>query len=205
MRRILPILAALAFGLTALAYAAGAQRPTPHVGAFTLKQNVVIYWQDGRQEARRVIYRRASDGSFRMIETDGSKIFLDMGFAQGRGFFHVDYRRKMLWRDTAQKPDRRPEPADPANFERSEFYVGTDTVLGRTAYHMRVPGSREGSVDKDLWYLPETGGVYVKGVYYKPDGSLERTEEPYFLEFAEPAPALVKLPDFQEADEAATK
>jgi hypothetical protein len=186
----------------ALAYAGAAPPAAKHVGAFTLKKDVVIYNGDGTQTQRREIYRRSSDGSFRIIETDGKVIFRDRGFWQGRGYFHVDYDSKTLWRDTTQKPDRGPTPVvGPEVYTKSEFYAGTDTVMGRAAYIERVP-SKSGGVDSELWYIPELGLVAVRERFYMADGSLERTEEPYELEFGEPDPKLVHLPDFPAADRA---
>ncbi len=191
--------------MAALTYAGDPQGKAPHVGAFTLKRVITRYKPDGTQAVTREIYRRASDGSFRIVETDGQRILLDRGFSQGRGFFRVDYANKTLWRDTTQQPDRGPMPADPAIFTKSEFYVGTDAVLGRTAYHLRVPGRREGIIDQEHWYFAETGPVPVRGLYYRADGSLEIEAEPYSLDFDEPDPVLVRLPAFKEADAAASQ
>jgi hypothetical protein len=202
-KKILPTLAVLA--IAAVTYASPNQDHAMRIGAFTLKKNIFLYRKDGTVETRREIYRRASDGSFRIIETDGRRIFFDRGFSQGRGFYHVDYERKTLWRDTTQKPHRDPDLADPAVFMRDAFYVGTDTLLGRTAYHLRLPGMSEGSVDSDDWYFAETDHVPVKTIFYRADGSIESTAEVYSLEFGEPDPAYVRLPQFQEADQAADK
>jgi hypothetical protein len=201
-RRVLSLVVTV-LAVAALAYAGVLRTAHPHVGAFTLKKSVVTYGRDGTQEVRREIYRRASDGSFRIVLTDGNRIFMDRGFMQGRGFFHVDYESKTLWRDTTQKPDRGPEPIDSADaYTKYEGYAGTDTILGRTAYHLRVSGRQEGSVDSEDWYFPETGGVPVKSISYREDGSIERTVEPYSLEFGEPDPTLVHLPNFTAADPA---
>jgi hypothetical protein len=62
-------------------------------------------------------------------------------------------------------------------------------------------GTTEGSVDSDIWILPELGGVSVKEISYSPDGSLSRTEETYSLEFGEPDPQLVRLPGFTAVDD----
>lgn len=203
MKRRIVYLLALSFILSGLAYVSVAHNPAaPPVGAFTLRKSIVIYHPDGTQEQRRQIYRRASDGSFRIIDTDGNVIFMDRGFMQGRGFYHVDYKTKTLWRDTTQTPNRVLMPADPAPLMKSEFYVGTDILLGRTAYHHRVPGNREGTIDRDVWFFAETGGVPVKEIYYRADGRIERSSEPYSLEFEEPDPTLIRLPDFKEADAA---
>lgn len=193
------VLALAAFAFT---YAAPGNSKQPHVGAFTLKKTVTVYKPDGSQEVRRCIYRRASDGSFRIIDTDGKTIFMDRGFSQGRGYFHVDYATKTLWRDTTQTPDRGPDPvAGPDAYTRNPYYVGTDTILGRTAYHLRLPGNVEGSVDSELWYLPELGVVPVKAISYRPDGGIKSTEEAYSLEFGEPDPQFVRLPDFAAVDD----
>ncbi|HYY94054.1 MAG TPA: hypothetical protein VE713_06010 [Pyrinomonadaceae bacterium] len=159
---LLVIAAAAPFAVAALTYAGDPQGKAPHVGAFTLKRVITRYKPDGTQAVTREIYRRASDGSFRIVETDGQRILLDRGFSQGRGFFRVDYANKTLWRDTTQQPDHGPMPADPAIFTKSEFYVGTDAVLGRTAYHLRVPGRRAGIIDQEHWYFAETGPVPVR-------------------------------------------
>jgi hypothetical protein len=205
MKRKIIYIVASVFAVAALTYAGANQGRAPRVGAFTLKKNVSLYRKDGTVETRREIYRRASDGSYRIIETDGRRIFRDQGFSQGHGFYHVDYARKTLWRDPTQKSDRGPDLADPANFTQSEMYVGTDTVFGRTAYHLRVPGNTEGSVRQEDWFFAETGHVPVKTIFYRPDGSIDSTAEVYSLEFGEPNPALVRFPNFQEANRAQTK
>jgi hypothetical protein len=196
-------MAALIMAATTLVYAGGTKPAPKYVGAFTLKKNVTLYWPDGTQESRREIYRRSSDGSFRIIETDGKNIFHDRGFMQGRGYFTVDYNAKVLWRHTDQKPDRGPVPVvGPEVYTKSEFYAGTDIVMGRTAYILRVP-SPSGGIDTQDWFLPELGNVVaVRTLMYRGDGSLERTKEIYSLEFGEPDPKLVHLPDFPAADPA---
>ena len=201
MKRINALLiGALVMGAAALVYAGGSKLAPKHVGAFTLKKNIVIYNGDGTTETRREIYRRSSDGSFRIIETDGKVIFRDRGFWQGRGFLHVDYGTKTLLRDTTQSPDRGPDLViGPEVYTKDPFYAGTDTVLGRTAYMVKVPNNA-GGVDVEDWFLPELGRVPVMAHYYKGDGSLERTAEPDSLEFGEPDPMLVRLPDFPVAD-----
>src|SRR3954451_1914777 len=109
MKRINALLiGALVIAAAALVYAGGSKSAPKHVGAFTLKKNVTLYRPDGTQESRREIYRRSSDGSSRIIETDGKVIFRDRGCWQGRGFLHVDYGTKTLLRDTTQSPDRGP-------------------------------------------------------------------------------------------------
>jgi hypothetical protein len=201
MKRINALLiGALVVAAAALVYAGDNKSAPNHVGAFTLKKNVTLYWPDGTQESRREIYRRSSDGSFRIIETDGKVIFRDRGFWQGRGFLHVDYGKKTLWRDTTQTPDRGPDPIiSPEVYAKDQFYAGTDTVLGRTAYTVKVPNDA-GGVDVENWFLPELGRVPVRSLYYKGDGSLERTTEPYSLEFGEPDPTLMRPPDFPVVD-----
>ena len=200
--RSLIFVAALLCCITGLVYAAGSGRHV--VGAFTLKEYVTIYKPDGTREVRRQIYRRASDGSFRIVETDGRKIFHDRGFVNGKGFFTVDYGSRTLWRHPDQKPERRAVPVSAEPFTRDEGFVGTETLFGRTAYHVRTPNG-DGGTDSEDWYLPETGFVPVKRIAYKPDGSLERAYEPYSLEFEEPEPAFVRLPDFPAADLAPRK
>lgn len=200
-KRSLIFVATLLCSAAALAYAGGVSKPAPHVGAFTLKKNITIYKKDGTRESRREIYRRASDGSFRIIETDGQTIFMDRGFAQGRGFLTVDYGSKTLWRHPDQVPNRPPVPVDPKPFLTDPNFVGTDTILGRTAYRLRFRNS-EGGVDTESWYRPETGGVPVKHFSYRGDGSIERAAEPYSLDFEEPNPTFVRLPDFPAADPA---
>ena len=204
MRQRYIIAAALLVAVTALVYGGVERKSVPNIGAFTLKKSIVLYKRDGTQEVRREIYRRASDGSFRIVETDGKTIFMDRGFVQGKGFFSVDYRSKVLWRDATQKPDRPPMPADPAFFTRDAFFVGTETVLGRTTYHLRIP-KQDGGVDVDDWYLPETGHVPVKSITYAEAGRVERTADAYWLDFDEPDPTLVRLPDFPAADRAPGK
>lgn len=201
MKRINALLiGALVMCAAALIYAGGSKSAPKNVGAFTLKKNIVIYNKDGTTEARREIYRRSSDGSFRIIETDGKVIFRDRGFWQGRGFLHVDYGSKTLWRDTTQTPDRGPDPIiGPEVYTKNMFYAGTDTLMGRTAYILRVPNDA-GGVDVEDWFLPELGHVPVRTHYYKGDGSLERTKEPYSLEFGEPDPTLMRPPDFPVVD-----
>jgi|SRR5215207_6581636 len=201
MKRINALfIAALVVAAAALVYAGDKKPPPKHVGAFTLKKNITLYWPDGTQESRREIYRRSSDGSFRIIETDGKVIFRDRGFWQGRGFFHVDYGTKRLLRDTSQSPDRGPDPViGPEVYTKDQFYAGTDTVMGRAAYILRVPNS-SGGVDVENWFLPELGHVPVRMHFYKGDGSLERADEPYSLEFGEPDPTLMHLPDFPATD-----
>jgi hypothetical protein len=114
----------------------------------------------------------------------------------------VDYGAKVLRRHADQKPDRGPDPIiGPEVYTKSEFYAGTDTVMGRTAYIMRVPNS-SGGVDSEEWFLPELGRVPVRTYFYKGNGSLERTDETYSLEFGEPDPTLVHLPDFPAPDPA---
>jgi len=203
MRKQMFIIAAVvALVVIAFTYAAPDKSQQRHVGAFTLKKLITTYKGDGATEIQRSIYRRASDGSFRIINTDGKTIFMDRGFSQGRGYFHVDYGSKTLWRDTTQKPDRGPTPiVGPEVYTKDPNYVGTDTIMGYTAYHLRLPGNAEGSVDSDLWLLPELGGVSVREISYRPDGSLRLTEEAYSLEFAEPDPQLVRLPDFAAVDD----
>lgn len=201
MKRINALLmGALVMAAAALVYAGGSKSAPKNVGAFTLKKNIVIYNKDGTTEARREIYRRSSDGSFRIIETDGKVIFRDRGFWQGRGFLHVDYGKKTLWRNTTQTPDRGPDPVvGPEVYTKDMFYVGTDTLMGRTAYILRVSNDA-GGVDVEDWFLPELGHVPVRPLHYKGDGSLERTTEPYSLEFGEPDPTLMRLPDFPVVD-----
>lgn len=201
MKRINALfIAALFIAAAALVYAGGSKSAPKNVGAFTLKKNIIIYNKDGTQESRREIYRRSSDGSFRIIETDGKVIFRDRGFWQGRGFLHVDYGTKSLLRDTTQSPDREPDPViGPEVYTKDQFYAGTDTVLGRTAYVVKVPNG-VGGVDVEDWFLPELGRVPVRAHYYKGDGSLERTAEPYSLELGEPDSMLMRLPDFPVVD-----
>ena len=205
MRSVPSAIAALLAALGALTYSvvSGAGRPGAVVGAFTLKKTVTLYARDGTTETRREIYRRSSDGSFRIVETNGKVIFRDRGFWQGRGFFHADYGAKTLWRDVTQKPDRGPLRAlAPDVYTRDSLYVGTDTALGRSAYMLRVL-NKAGGVDREDWFLPELGGaVTVRSRMYRTDGSLERTEDAYELDFSEPDPNLVRLPDFPAADPA---
>lgn len=207
MRKLMFIAAAaLALAAFALTYAAPDKPKQSHVGAFTLKQLITTYKGDGSTEVRRSIYRQASDGSFRIIDTDGKTIFMDRGFWQGHGYFHVDYGSKTLWRDTTQKPDRAPLPIVGAEVHaRNPYYVGTDTIMGYTTYHLRLPGNTEGSVDSDRWILPELGGVSVKEISYRHDGSIMLTVETYSLEFGEPDPQLVRLPDFTAVDDTRDK
>lgn len=203
MRKLMFITAAaLALAAFAFTYAATNGAGRPNVGPFTLKRLITTYNGDGTTEVERCIYRQASDGSFRIVNTDGKTIFMDRGFSQGRGYFHVDYGSKTLWRDTTQKPDRGPTPVvGPEVYTKDPNYVGTDTIMGYTAYHLRLPGIVEGSVDSDIWILPELGAVSVKEISYRPDGSLSRTEETYSLEFGEPDPQLVRLPGFTAVDD----
>src|SRR5215213_1953490 len=137
MRKLMFIAAAaLALAAFVFTYAAPDKSKQRHIGAFTLKKLITTYKGDGTTEVRRSIYRRASDGSFRIVDTGGKTIFMDRGFSQGHGYFHVDYATKTLWRDTTQKPDRRPMPViGPDIYTKDPLYVGTDTILGRTAYH----------------------------------------------------------------------
>lgn len=203
MRRLMFIaVAVVALAAVVFTHAAPDNLKQRHVGAFTLKKVITTYKGDGTTQERRSIYRRASDGSFRIIDTDGKTIFMDRGFSQGRGYFHVDYATKTLWRDTTQRPDRGPMPVvGPEIYIKEQFYVGTDTILGRTAYHLRLPGKAEGSVESDIWFLPELGPVPVKEISYRPDGSLRLTEDAYWLDFDEPDPQLVRLPDFKAVDD----
>ena len=87
----------------------------------------------------------------------------------------------------------------PEVYTKSEFYAGTDTLMGRSAYIERLP-NKSGGVDSEYWYIPELGVVPVRERVYNADGSLQRTEEPYELEFVEPDPTLVHLPDFPAAN-----
>jgi hypothetical protein len=168
------------------------------VSPFTLKRNITRRSLDGeRTETRREIYRRASDGSFRLIETDGKTIFRDWGFQQGRGVFYVNYKDRMLVRDASQLAARPTLSYTVEAWTRQQEFVRTEPILGVTAYLMRFDGVEE-------WVAAETGGMPLRTIHYAGD-KVTMEADAYSLEVGEPPAELVRLPDFPVKDLPAEK
>jgi hypothetical protein len=198
---------ALALMLLALALAGAVRlrasdRPQP-VPPYTLRATLTQYPKSGGAVTAKYIYRRSANGDWRSIVTRDGRIFNDFSFFAGRGSLTVDYKSKTIWRE----PEINPNPPgvnvglNAESLKNEPEYVGTDTILGRTAYHMATKDSAGNPVE-EWWYIPELGAVPVKFVTYLSPGRIVETQEPFELVEGEPDPEVMRLPDFPQADRA---
>jgi hypothetical protein len=133
--------AALALMLLALALAGAARlrasdRPQA-IPPYTLRATLTQYPKTGGAVTAKYIYRRSANGDWRSIVTRDGRIFNDFSFFAGRGSLTVDYKSKTIWRDPEINPDppRSNVGILAESLKNDPEHVGTDTILGRTAYH----------------------------------------------------------------------
>jgi len=182
--------AALAFALPKT------QREVVNPGAFTLKRTLTRTLPNGEVQTRREIYRRSSDGSFRIIETDGNTIFYDRGFQQGRGFYVVNYKDHVLERNSEEAATRESLYYTTDAWSQDPHFIRTEQILGRTAYMIRA-FNNDGSISNEDWFAADTGGMPLRSIMYR-GGRPSLVAEPYSLELGEPPAEFVRLPDFTE-------
>lgn len=197
------LIVGLAAVLLAAAVMLAATRPAERIPAFTLRATQTVYKPEGAVSAK-FIYRRASNGDWRSVVTRDGRVFNDFSFFAGRGSLTVDYGSRTIWRDPGVDPHlpAAKRAVDVESLTSRPDYAGTDTILGRTAYHFATkdPG---GSVIEESWVIPELGNVPVKWTVYVSPGRLGETQEPYELVVGEPDADAMRLPDFPQADRAA--
>jgi hypothetical protein len=202
MRVSYPIFLLLAFALL-LPAPTSAQEKGAHP-AFTLVSRVTVTRPDGEQEISETTRYVSSDGSVREIsrEQDG-KVSHDYLYESGRGGFYVNHQGKTLVKSFSSPPEASGQPLPTAESLRAEpNLVGTEQILGYTAYIIRQMHKQQGVRDRDLYYAPELGRTPLKTVRYS-GGKAFVVSEPVSVTFGEPEAALMKAPTDYEVRPAA--
>ena len=149
-----------------------------------------------------------SDGSYRVIfngepDAQGIAPHREYFFKYGEGFFEVDFKKKQLVKDARMSPNARGQaPATPESLRSDPQFVRTETLLGMTAYVMRITDDQTGQPLTDLFYAVETGGNNpLKEIDYGRNGRIATTVEPLSIAFGEPNASLRNGPDYPIAEE----
>jgi hypothetical protein len=190
MRLILLALLALTFGAQA-----PAPRQTRHP-ALTLVSRVTVHRPDGTKEVSEAVRHVSADGSVRAVskKADGT-VSSDYLYESGRGAFYVSSAEKALTKSHAAPPEASGEPLPTAEQLRaSPKFVGTEQLLGYTAYIIREVRENSGAPDRDNYFAPEFGRTPLKTVRYS-GGEVFVVSEPVSVTPGEPDAALLKAPE----------
>jgi len=148
-----------------------------------------------------------SDGSYRVVfdgEPDAKGVApqREYFFKYGAGFFEVDFKKKQLVRDTRMSPNARGHAPATAEALRSDSqFIRTETLLGMTAYVMRITDEQTGQPTTDLFYAVETGNNPIKTIDYGRNGIVVTIVEPLTIVFGEPHSSLRDTPDYPIVEE----
>jgi len=209
-KRILLVLAiaVLAVGVGAATRGQLMRRPTQPT--FTLISRVTHFnpsdpSQQLHGEEMRYVF---SDGSYRVVfagepDTKGVAPQREYFFKYGAGFFEVDFKKKQLVRDTRMSPNARGHaPATPESLRSDPQFIRTETLLGMTAYVMRITDEQTGAPTTDLYFAVETGAnTPLKEIDYGRNGIVITTVEPVSIVFGEPQSSLRNGPDYPIVEE----
>ena len=193
MRYTLPTLLALVT-VAQLSAPALARQGAKHP-AFTLVSRVTVTRPNGKQEVSETTRHVSADGSVRAIsrEADG-RVSSDYLYEAGRGGFYVQSKDKVLVKSAGKPPEASGEPLPTAESLRADpRFVGTEQLLGHTAYIIREMYKRLDERDRDNYYVPELGWTPIKTVRYS-DGEPFVVSEPVRVTFGEPETALMMAP-----------
>jgi hypothetical protein len=172
--------------------------------ALTLVSRVTVTRPDGKREVSETTRYVSSDGSVREIsrKQDGT-VTIDYLYESGRGGFNVQSRDRTLVKRFGAPPEASGEPLPTAEGLRADpNFVGTEQILGYTAYIIRQMHNEQGVRDRDLYYAPELGRTPLKTVRYS-GGKAFVVYEPVGVTLGEPEAALMKAPADYEVREMA--
>jgi len=148
-----------------------------------------------------------SDGSYRVVfggEPDAKGVApqREYFFKYGAGFFEVDSKQKQLIRNSKMSPNARGRRPLTAEELRSDpQFIRTETLLGMTAYVMRITDEQTGLPTTDLFYAVETGNTPLKTIDYGRNGIVVTIAEPISVVFGEPNSSQREGPDYPIIDE----
>jgi len=148
-----------------------------------------------------------SDGSYRVVfdgEPDAKSVAprREYFFKYGAGFFEVDSKQKQLIRNSKMSPNARGRRPLTAEELRSDpQFIRTETLLGMTAYVMRITDEQTGLPTTDLFYAVETGNTPLKTIDYGRNGIVVTIGEPISIVFGEPNSSQRDGPDYPIIDE----
>jgi TonB family protein len=183
-----------------------AQPPTPARAArqarhtaLTLVSRVTVNRADGKKSVSETTRYVSADGSVREItrEADG-KVSGDYLYESGRGAFYVSAEQKTLTKTLSAPPEASGEPPPTAEQLRAApNFVGTEQLLGYTAYIIRETHKHTGALDRDHYFAPELGRTPLKTVRYS-GGKVFVVSEPVSVTPGEPEAALLRAPEGYE-------
>jgi TonB family protein len=194
MRR--PAIAILLFALAVQISAPAAGQSKAKHPAFTLVSRVTVKSPDGKPKVSESIRYVSSEGGVRAISknADGS-VSSDYLYEAGRGGFYVKSEDKVLVKSLGKPPEASGDPLPTAESLRADSrFVGTEQLLGYTAYIIREMHQGREARDRDNYYVPELGWTPLKTVRYSGDAAFV-VSEPVRVTFGEPETALMKSPE----------
>jgi|SRR5919205_484862 hypothetical protein len=193
-RRIPVVFCTVALSLGAGVFAKALLTNKGSQTAFTLRSRVININGDGTQSTLEKVRYVSSSGDWRVVLTNPDGKHAEYFFRNGLGFFKVDFAEKVLRRDP-RGSDSAPVPMTPEQLRAHPQFVGTEQVLGLTAYIIRVKDEQTGAPESDAYQAPELGNVPIKSVVYA-EGRPVVIDEPIAIAFGEPESASLKGPNY---------
>lgn len=164
---------------------------------FTLHSRVIhINPIDGSQFVEQQTRYVSSNGSWKVVrqkETGGPE--KEFFFERGRGVFIVNKKENALIPVQNSASDI-PVPMTAEQLRSHSQFVGTETILGLTAYILRVKNQSTGSPGTDIYRAIELGNIPLKIVEYDDNGNPSVINEPVSLTWGQPDISLVKGPNY---------
>lgn len=168
--------------------------------AFTITSRTTYINPDGSESVAHETRYVSSSGNFRTIQTGENGRMREYFFERGRGQFSVKHDDKLLIQNKLVSPnavDTAPLPTAEQLLSHPQF-LRTETLMGYTAYVLRVMDEETGLPSTDIYRTVELGRTPLKVINYS-GGNVQAITEPVSITLGEPDVALLKGPNYPMA------